>query len=61
MQCFFILNKQLYGNTETDDLWDVLEVVQILPVKKVTDSWIFQPGHPMISYSLKNKKLSISQ
>ena len=55
------LTKHSYGNTETDDLWDALEEVSNLPVKKVMDSWIFQPGHPMISYSLKNEKLSISQ
>ena len=55
------LTKHSYGNTETDDLWEALEEVSKLPVKKVMDSWIFQPGHPMINYSLKNEKLSISQ
>ena len=55
------LSKHSYGNTETDDLWDSLEQVSSLPVKKVMDSWIFQPGHPMINYSYQNKKLFVAQ
>ena len=55
------LSKHSYGNTETDDLWNSLEEVSKQPVKKVMDSWIFQAGHPMISYSYKNGNLSVSQ
>ena len=55
------LSKHSYGNTETDDLWNSLEEVSKQPVKKVMDSWIFQAGHPMISYSYENGNLSVSQ
>ena len=55
------LTKHSYGNTETDDLWEALEEVSKLPVKKVMDSWIFQPGHPMITYSVRDKNLLVSQ
>jgi len=55
------LSKHSYGNTETDDLWNSLEEVSNIPVKEVMDSWIFQAGHPMITYSYKNDKLSVSQ
>ena len=39
-----------FSNTETDDLWNSLEEVSNLPVKRMMDTWIFQPGHPVISY-----------
>lgn len=55
------LTKHSYGNTETDDLWDSLEKISKLPVKKIMDTWIFQPGHPIISYSFKNNSLNINQ
>ena len=55
------LTKHSYGNTETDDLWNSLEKVSKLPVKKIMDTWIFQPGHPMISYSFDDTSLNISQ
>ena len=55
------LSKHSYGNTETDDLWDSLEKVSNQPVKEVMDSWIFQAGHPMITYSFNDDNLSVSQ
>ncbi len=55
------LSKHSYGNTETDDLWDSLEKVSNQPVKEVMDSWIFQAGHPMITYSYKDGNLVVSQ
>ena len=48
-----------FSNTETDDLWNSLEVVSKLPVKRMMDTWIFQPGHPVISYNLNGEKLSL--
>lgn len=55
------LSKHSYGNTETDDLWDSLEKVSNQPVKEVMDSWIFQAGHPMITYSFNDENLSVAQ
>jgi len=50
-----------FSNTETDDLWNSLEEVSKLPVKRMMDTWIFQPGHPVISYNLNGEKLSLNQ
>src|SRR5216684_9002369 len=42
------LNKHKYANAETTDLWDALEESTREPVRKMMDSWIFQPGFPII-------------
>lgn len=38
-----------YGNTETTDLWDALEEATGSPVRALMDTWIYQPGHPLVS------------
>ena len=43
------LTTHAYGNTETTDLWDAIEHATSEPVRQIMDSWIFQPGHPVIS------------
>jgi puromycin-sensitive aminopeptidase len=45
------LKKHQYSNTETGDLWDALETASREPVRKMMDSWIFQPGFPIIDVS----------
>ncbi|MCU1501189.1 MAG: putative Peptidase rane alanine aminopeptidase, partial [Ilumatobacteraceae bacterium] len=48
------LTKHEYGNTETSDLWDSIEEAvateygNAAPVRKLMDSWIWQPGYPLI-------------
>ena len=42
------LKKHQFANTETSDLWDALEEASKEPARKMMDSWIFQPGFPMI-------------
>jgi puromycin-sensitive aminopeptidase len=42
------LKKHQFDNTETSDLWDALEEASREPVRKMMDSWIFQPGFPII-------------
>ncbi|MGH7905246.1 MAG: M1 family metallopeptidase, partial [Candidatus Binataceae bacterium] len=42
------LKKHQYANAETGDLWDALEESSRQPVRKLMDSWIFQPGFPII-------------
>jgi len=42
------LKRYRYGNTETGDLWDALEESSEQPARKMMDSWIFQPGFPII-------------
>jgi len=45
------LKKHQFNNTETSDLWDALEAASHEPVRKMMDSWIFQPGFPIIDAS----------
>jgi|HubBroStandDraft_1064217.scaffolds.fasta_scaffold20796_1 puromycin-sensitive aminopeptidase len=45
------LKKHQFSNTETSDLWDALEAASREPVRKMMDSWIFQPGFPIIDAS----------
>jgi len=46
------LRKHEYANAETTDLWDALEESSAQPVRKLMDSWIFQPGFPIVSVSV---------
>jgi puromycin-sensitive aminopeptidase len=45
------LRLHAYGSTETDDLWNAIEEVTGEPVRRAMDSWIFQPGFPLIFLS----------
>jgi puromycin-sensitive aminopeptidase len=36
------------SNTETTDLWDALEEATGRPVRRIMDTWIFQPGFPRV-------------
>jgi puromycin-sensitive aminopeptidase len=42
------LDSHLLANTETTDLWDALEDATGQPVRRIMDSWIFQPGFPIV-------------
>jgi puromycin-sensitive aminopeptidase len=46
------LHEHEYANAETSDLWDALELSSKQPVRKMMDSWIFQPGFPILSVDL---------
>ena len=46
------LRTHSYGNTETNDLWDAIEITTGDPVRRLMDSWIWQPGFPLISATL---------
>jgi len=54
------LNTHSYGNTETSDLWDAIETAVSAdggePVRELMDSWIWQPGYPLILASLNATK-----
>jgi aminopeptidase N len=51
-----------FGNTETSDLWDAIEAVNPeTPVRRMMDSWIWQPGYPLISARLDGDHLVLSQ
>ena len=55
------LTEHSYSNTETDDLWKSLEIISKQPVKEFMDSWVFQPGHPIINVSVENKNIVLNQ
>src|SRR3954453_9546070 len=43
------LRAHSYGNTDTGDLWDAIEHTSGEPVRRIMDSWIWQPGYPLVS------------
>jgi puromycin-sensitive aminopeptidase len=43
------LDRYQLGNTETTDLWDALEEATGQPARRIMDSWIFQPGYPVVT------------
>ena len=61
------LKKHSYGNTETGDLWDAIEEVvsadggENVPVRRLMDSFIWQPGFPLVSAGLDGDELVLSQ
>ncbi|MFN8020552.1 MAG: M1 family metallopeptidase [Acidimicrobiales bacterium] len=56
------LTTHSYGNTETSDLWDAIEAVNPhTPVRRMMDSWIWQPGFPLVSARLDGDELVLSQ
>ncbi len=55
------LRKHAYANTETSDLWDAIEETSGEPVRRLMDSWIWQPGYPLVSASLVGDSLVLRQ
>jgi len=48
------LRTHAYANTETTDLWDAIESATGEPVRQIMDSWIFRPGHPVVSFEVRS-------
>ena len=56
------LDKHRYSNTDTNDLWEALEVASGQPVQAVMGTWVNQAGHPIISVELAGpSELRLSQ
>jgi puromycin-sensitive aminopeptidase len=56
------LKTHEYANTETGDLWDAIEKANpTVPVRELMDSWIWQPGYPLISARLDGSDLVLNQ
>ncbi len=53
------LRLHSYRNTETNDLWDAIESTSGEPVRRIMDSWIWQPGFPLISAALTPDSRSV--
>ena len=55
------LRRHSYANTETNDLWDAIEESTGEPVRRIMDSWIWQPGFPLVSARLDGTDLVLTQ
>jgi puromycin-sensitive aminopeptidase len=55
------LRTNAYGNTKTSDLWDAIEHTSGEPVRQIMDSWIWQPGYPLVSIRSDGSQLVIGQ
>jgi puromycin-sensitive aminopeptidase len=55
------LQRHAYSNAETTDLWDALEDSSGQPVRSLMDSWIFQPGYPLITIERNGEGFRLSQ
>jgi puromycin-sensitive aminopeptidase len=61
------LSVHEYGNTETSDLWDSIEEAvsagggPSTPVRKLMDSWIWQPGYPLVTARIDGSTLVVGQ
>jgi puromycin-sensitive aminopeptidase len=55
------LAKHSYANTETSDLWDAIEEATGEPVRRLMDSWIWQPGYPLVTADLDGDTLVLRQ
>ena len=55
------LNLHSYANTETNDLWDAIEATSGDPVRRIMDSWIWQPGYPLVAAALVDGALELRQ
>jgi puromycin-sensitive aminopeptidase len=53
------LRLHSYKNTETNDLWDAIESTSGEPVRRIMDSWIWQPGFPLITATLSHDGASV--
>ena len=55
------LELHSYANTETNDLWDAIEATSGDPVRRIMDSWIWQPGYPLVTASIIDGALELRQ
>ncbi|MDN5942940.1 MAG: M1 family metallopeptidase, partial [Nitrospira sp.] len=56
------LHTHAYGNADTNDLWVSLGKLAKQPVPELMDSWIFQPGFPLITAEINQSgQLVLSQ
>ena len=55
------LDRYKLANTETTDLWDSLESATSEPVRRIMDSWIFQPGFPIVTASAAGSSITLTQ
>lgn len=59
LKAYFDTHK--YGNAEGSDLWAALEQASGLNVGTIMDSWLEQPGYPVVEACLAENTLKLSQ
>ena len=55
------LKKHAYGNASSHHLWEAFEQVSDKPLTKMMQSWIEQPGFPIVEVERKGDTLFLSQ
>jgi puromycin-sensitive aminopeptidase len=55
------LRRHAYANAETTDLWDALEDSTKQPVRALMDTWIFQPGYPLVAVAKEGRSIRLTQ
>lgn len=50
-----------YGNAQGEDLWDALEAASGFAVGQIMNSWLEQPGYPVINAYVKDGRLCLHQ
>lgn len=50
-----------YGNTVGNDLWDALEKASGKQVKSIMNTWISQPGYPVVTLRRDGDQLTLTQ
>jgi tricorn protease interacting factor F2/3 len=55
------LNQHAYGNAASHHLWEAFEAASDKPVTHMMQSWIEQPGYPLISVDRQGQALSLKQ
>ena len=55
------LSKYRYQNAEGTNLWDEIGKASKMPVKKMIQSWLQQPGFPIVEINQDNNNLHIHQ
>jgi tricorn protease interacting factor F2/3 len=55
------LRRHAYDCAQSHDLWDAFEDAAAEPITAMVQSWISQPGYPLITVSRKDKTLSLRQ
>jgi tricorn protease interacting factor F2/3 len=55
------LEKHQYGNASSRHLWESFEAVSDKPVSRIMESWIEQPGHPIVDVERKGETLMLAQ
>ncbi len=55
------LVRHQYGTAESRHLWEALEASASMPVTAIMESWVGQPGHPILTVSRSGETLHLEQ